>query len=53
MGGARDEERLTLMCPPDALSLRATLLSTMLFKSLFSRCEKFLNMVDPPDRTMF
>lgn len=43
----------TLMCPPDALSLNATLLSTMFFKSLFSRCEKFLNMVDPPDRTMF
>lgn len=46
-------EKRTLIDPPAACSLLATRLSTKFFKSRFSLCEKFLNMVDPPERTMF
>lgn len=44
---------LTLSLPPLSSSLIFSRASTVLFKSLCRRRPKSLNMVEPPDRTMF
>lgn len=44
---------LTLSFPPLSSSLIFSRASTVLFKSLCKRRPKSLNMVEPPDRTMF
>lgn len=43
----------TFNLPPLSSSLNFSLASTVLFKSLCKRRPKSLNMVEPPERTMF